>query len=52
MATKLDNVVVYDESSQNLVAWDHKTNEKRYITFPQILWQAKLAGWRLELKGH
>ena len=29
MATKCDKVATYDERSQNLFAWDHKTSEKR-----------------------
>ena len=52
MATKRDKMVTYDERSQNMFAWDHKTNEKRHTIFPQILWQAEIAGWCLELRNH
>lgn len=45
MVSKRDKVATYDERSQNLFAWDHKTSEKRYFIFPQILRQAEIAGW-------
>ena len=52
MATKRDKVVIYDERSQKLFPWDHKTNEKHYAISRQMLWQADIAEWRLELRNH